>query len=288
MPASTSDRFRGLGLPWSLTSGVSIETIAQRLVVVGLLERYKQSVPLNKVHPRLIKIFLMTSKSLFTAGCLFAASLGAVQAASFSFSLIGPGISGDISLTYAPNPNTGVLPGTSPNPVDPIGSYIVTGISGTFTDSNLGILNSSITGIVPSNPANPEHDNLLAPRSFGFFLIANGAPNPGGVAPGFSYDNLIYPGGSPQAATDYPFHGGYFDIYGIVFNTDSGKSVNLWSNGDFGGGPVYGVGVTDGVSVLNYSNNVALVPEPAEWPLVAGGLALAVAAIVRRRRSGAR
>lgn len=227
----------------------------------------------------------MSPKSLFATGCILAASLGVARAASFSFSIIGAGVSGDISVTYAVNSNTGVLPGTSPNPVDPIGSYIVTGISGTFTDSNIGILNSTITGIVPSNPANPEHDNLLAPHSFGFFVIANGAPNPGGVAPGFSYDNLVYPGGSPQAASDYPFHGGYFDIYGLVFDTDSGKSVNLWSNGDFGGGPVYGVGVTDGVSVLDYVNAVALVPEPTEWPLVTGGLAIAAVAIVRRRSS---
>lgn len=227
----------------------------------------------------------MSPKRLFAIGCLVVASLGVAQAASFSFSISGPGISGDIELTYGPNSNTGVLPGTSPNPVDPIGSFIVTGISGTFTDSNIGILNTTITGFVPSNPANPEHNNLLAPRSFGFFAIGSGIATPGGTAPGFSYDNLVYPGGSPQTASDYPFHGGFLDIYGVVFNTDSGKSVNLWSNGDFGGGPVYGVGVTDGATVLDYVNTISVVPEPAEMTVVTGMLALAGVAIVRRRAS---
>lgn len=136
----------------------------------------------------------MNSKRLFATGCLVAASLGLAHAASFSFSLSGPGISGDIELSYGPNSNTGILPGTSPNPVDPIGSFIETGISGTFTDSNIGILNTTITGFVPSNPAHPEPDNLLAPRSFGFLPIGSGIPTPGGTAPGFSYDNLVYPG----------------------------------------------------------------------------------------------
>lgn len=227
----------------------------------------------------------MSPKQMFAIGCSIAASLGAASAASFSFTLSGPGISGDIQLTYSANPNTGVLPGTSPNPVDPIGSYIVTGITGTFSDSTLGILNTSITGFVPSNPATPEPHNLLAPQSFGFFPIGSGITTPGGTAPGFSYDNLVYPAGSPQAASDYTPHGGYFDIYGIVFNTSSGKSVNLWSNGDFGSGAVYGVGVTDGATVLNYVNGVSLapVPEPAEWTMATGILALAGGAILRRR-----
>ncbi len=224
----------------------------------------------------------MNPKHLIAAGCLVAASLGVARAGTFAFTLSGSGISGNLQLTYAPNPNTGTLPGTSPNPVDPLGSFIVTGISGTFADSNIG-LNTTITGIVPSNPANPEPLNLLAPHSFGFFVVAHGVQGPDAVAPGFSYDNLYYPGGSPQTASDYPFHGGYFDIYGLVFHTASGDSVNLWSNGDFGGGPNYGVGVTDGTDVRDYAGGIIAVPEPAAWSLVTGGCALAFAAITRFR-----
>ena len=224
----------------------------------------------------------MNSKLFMAAACLAVASLDVAHAGTFAFSISGSDISGDIVLTYDVNPNTGVLPGTSPNPVDPIGSFIITGISGTFADATIG-LNTTITGIVPSNPANPEPKNLLAPASFGFFTVANGVPGPEAVAPGFSYDNLFYPGGSPQAASDYEYHGGYFDIYGLVFHTASGKSVNLWSNGDFGGGPTYGVGITDGTDVLDYKGGLAVVPEPGEWAVVTGACTLAFALISRRR-----
>lgn len=226
----------------------------------------------------------MRPKLAFAAGFTLAASLGVALADSVSFNLIGAGVSGDIDLTYVANPNTGPLPGTSPNPVDPVGSYVVTGISGTFSDANIGLLDTSITAIVPSNPSNPEPTNLQAPHSFGFFTVLNGVTSPGGTAPGLSYDNLYYPGGSPQTSSDYPFHGGVLDIYGLVFQTASGKSVNLWSNGDSGGGVDYGVAVTDGTSVLDYvGGGVTVVPEPAEWPVMAGGVALAGAFLARRR-----
>ena len=228
----------------------------------------------------------MNLKHLFTTGCIAVASLGVAHAGVFDFVVRGGGVLGNIELTYDVNPNTGVLPGTSPNPVDPLGSLIVTGVSGTFADSNISQATTAITAIEPSSPANPETMNLLAPHSFGFFTVTHGVPVPGSApAPGFSYDNLYYPGGSPQTASDYPFSGGYFDIYGLVFHTASGKSVNLWSNGVFGGTADYGVGVTDGTDVLDYvSGGVVLtaVPEPTAWPVAAGAL-LATAAIVRRR-----
>jgi hypothetical protein len=219
---------------------------------------------------------------------LIAASSLAFQAhaAVFGFNLAGSGLSGSIELTYAVNPNTGVLAGTSPNAVDPIGSYIVTGATGSFSDSNIG-LNSTITGVVLSQPANPTPDNLLAPHSFGFFPIGGGIPTPGGTAPGFSYDDLFYPGGSPQVASDYPFHGGVIDIYGLIFTLADGNAVNLWSAGDFGGGATYGAGVTDGRSVLDYvESGVALtpVPEPGSWALMIVGLGLVGAATRRRSR----
>ena len=64
------------------------------------------------------------------------------------------------------------------------------------------------------------------------------APNNGFL----SYDNLFYPGGSPQTASDYPFRGGCLDIYGLMFSIGGGRVVNtFWSNGDFsvtGSGPI--------------------------------------------------
>lgn len=208
------------------------------------------------------------------------------RASEFLFQFGGSGVRGAVTLTYIDNPNTGSPLGTSPNPFDPIGSYIVTGATGSFRDSNIGLV-TTITGVVPRNPANPEPTNLLAPRSFGFYPIANGA-GPGGHSPGFSYDNLFYPGGSPQTASDYPFHGGFLDIYGLVFTTASGKAVNFWSDGDFGGGATYGAGVTDGISILDYAGGIGVhsaVPEPASWALMLGGFGLAGAMLRSRRRA---
>jgi hypothetical protein len=218
-----------------------------------------------------------------------AATTMAIQAhaGNYLFNFIGSGVSGTVDITFAIDPNTGVLPGTSPNPVDPIGAYIVTDVTGTFSDANIGISNASITGAVASNPANPEPTNLLAPHSFGWYPVANGVPGPGGVAPGFSYDELFYPAGSPQTASDYPFHGGVFDIYGIVFTIAGGDAVNLWSNGDLGAGVNYGVGVTDGTNVLDYVSPIAgSVPEPAGWALMMLGVAaVGGAARIAGRRS---
>lgn len=223
---------------------------------------------------------------------LASASLGFgshAYAEDYTFDFRSNSVNGSIRLTYASNPNTGVL-GTSPNMFDPVGSYIVTGATGNLFNSTLG-LNTTVTGVVPSNPANPHTTNLLAPASFGHFLVAAGVPGPGGVAPGFSYDNLFYPGGSPPAATDYPFGGGFLDIYGLVFTTTDDVFINFWSNGDPAGiGRVsYGAGFTDSLTVLDYVNDIDVtsvpaVPEPATWAMLLLGFG-AVGAMARRRRS---
>jgi hypothetical protein len=71
-----------------------------------------------------------------------------------------------------------------------------------------------------------------------------------------TYDNLFYPGGSPQTASDYPFHGGFLDIYGLMFDIGGGMVVDFWSNGDSspsGTGPIdYGVAVATKDLALNY------------------------------------
>ena len=199
------------------------------------------------------------------------------QAATKTFSASGAGVSANFVLTYAINPNTGVLPMTSPNPVDPIGSYVITGISGTFSDVNAGISGTTITGIVSSNPGNPEPGNTFAPHSFGFYQTA---------AQNFSYDNLLYPAGSPQVAppSDYPFNGGLFDIYGIVFTLADGNAVNLWSDGNAPGGLKYGIGVTDGTNTLDYSFDGlrGSVPEPATWAMMIAGFGMTGFAMRRR------
>jgi hypothetical protein len=230
----------------------------------------------------------MTGKIRALIGALatFASPIAA-QATNVPISFYGPGgVSGILTLTVEANPNTGVLPGTSPNPVDPIGSYVITGATGTFSDATLGIANAAVTGVAALNKVDPETTNLLAPNSFSLLAVANGVDEGNGItSPGLHYDNLYYPGGSPQTASDYTFSGGVLDIYGLVFTIDNGDLVNFWSYGVTPGGLSYGVGVTDTVDVLDYVGGVALgTPEPASWAMMVIGFGLAGAALRRQRK----
>lgn len=170
------------------------------------------------------------------------------QAATLNLRFVGPGVSGNLDVTY----------GTTAD-----GKYSqafeATGISGTFTDTNngLNIVDATITGLVPLNISSPEPTNLLAPANFSKFAIASGS-----AFGDFSYDNLIWPTGSVQTATDYAGAGGYLDIYGLLFTIDGGYTVNFWSNGATGGSVDYGVGVATSSLQYDYvSAGVSVVPE---------------------------
>lgn len=223
---------------------------------------------------------MLSNKLAASAALIFAASLPVQATAStFDFSFAGPGVFGSITLTY----------GVGTDAKYPQ-AFEVTGITGTFTDSNngLNIVNEAILGLEPINHATPELTNTLAPNDFSKYGVAAGLPdqNHGSL----SYDNLYYPGGSPQAADDYPFHGGVFDIYGMMFHISGDRVVNLWSNGDFsptGKGPIdYGVAVASREKAVDYvGGGVAAVPEPSTYVLLGGGLLLAGLRIARRQRS---
>lgn len=157
----------------------------------------------------------------------------------------------------------------------------LTGISGVFSDANLGITNATVGSLVPINHATPEPTNLLAPADFSRFAVASGlAPESHGF---LTYDNLYYPGGSPQTASSYPPHGGALDIYGMMFNIGGGRVVDVWSNGDLSGTGTadYGVAVATSSSALDYvGGNVSLsaspspTPEPGTVVTLFAGLAL--------------
>ncbi len=219
----------------------------------------------------------MRKKLVASATLLFAGSLaGQANASTFPFSFAGPGVSGTVTLTYGAATDAKYSQ-----------AFEVTGISGMFSDSNngLSIVDAPIGALEPINYATPEPTNLLAPHDFSRFAVATGLP---AMGHGFiTYDNLVYPGGSPQTGSDYPPHGGFLDVYGVLFNIGGGRVVDVWSNGDMSGtgaGPIdYGVAVATQSTALDYvGSGVSASPEPGAIGLLGSGL---LAMLVWRRRA---
>jgi hypothetical protein len=207
-----------------------------------------------------------------------AALAGQAAAATADIQFNGPGVSGTLVLTY----------GASTDAKYP-SAYEVTGINGTFSDSNngLNIVNAPIGPLEPIKHDIPEPTNLLAPNDFTRFAVATGlSPQNNGF---LTYDNLFWPGGSPQTASDYPVHGGFLDIYGLMFDIGGGKVVDFWSNGISGpGADYYGVAVATSAKAFDYAGGVtaSIVPEPSTWAmLLLGFAALGLGYAYRRRRS---
>lgn len=192
---------------------------------------------------------------------LSVAIAGQARATTIGVRFNGPGLSGTLNLTY----------GTATDAKYSNG-FELSGISGQFSDSNngLGIVDASIGSLVAVTQATPEPTNLLAPKDFSRFAVASGLPPAGHGY--LTYDNLIWPGGSPQTASDYPVHGGLLDIYGLMFNIGGGKVVDLWSNGVSGGAADYGVAVATASQSLDYVGTGVSVPEPGSFWLLASGL----------------
>lgn len=211
----------------------------------------------------------------------------------------GAGISANVNFTIAPNvsppdPNPACgTAGQNPCRADPTGAYMITGVSGTFSDSNnsfvnnqpLNIVNAPITGLIPISPAN-ERDLMfdpLVPTSLSFIDYANEA-NPGDA---LSYNNLFFPNGSPIDCA-YPFIGTFLDVFGAAFTIAGGDKVVLWGDGDVpGAGLTYGAGITDGTNELDYqfSGLSVTVPEPGSIGLFGVGLLGMVAWRRKSRRA---
>jgi len=132
------------------------------------------------------------------------------------------------------------------------------------------------------SPVNPSL-GVLFPVSLSDFGVSN-RPNP--QEPFLSYDNLFYPSEkSPLDCPQYPFAGGYLDIYGIMFKLANGDSVDVWSNG-----VQPGISLNDGATVVDGSTAIidsqsgglaGSVPEPGSCLLLAAGL---VGSLVVRKR----
>jgi PEP-CTERM motif len=224
---------------------------------------------------------LRTALFSATTLALLAASTLSARADDYTFSFSGGGLSGSGVLTVSNAPVPGVP-----------GANQITFITGTFSDSNLGLTNATITGLqTTSLPSGINPDGTFLP--------------PGSQADGFgfSYDNLLYPAGNSPAVCppdpsnpgdNYPFGGGLLDIYGLLFNVQGGYTVDLWSNGVVIPGtlPTYGVGdalngqvqSTFGEPFSGTSADVSIAPtpEPSTFVFLGTGI-LGLAGAARRR-----
>jgi hypothetical protein len=188
------------------------------------------------------------------------AATPAAKADSYAFNWSGNGID-----------TSGVI---DVSPTASAGAYAITGISGTFSDSNAGF-SGAITGLefAPAPTRTPGSTFFNAPA----FTDA-----------GFSYDNLFYADGmSPAVCVEVPmFFGGVFDIYGMAFDVAGGYTVDIWSQGALGGDMVgdslNGVKLGNSDPGIPVVGSASPVPEPGTVFLLATGL-LGLGFIVTRR-----
>jgi hypothetical protein len=202
----------------------------------------------------------------------------------------GTGISGFVVLSYGPASDS-KYPGQG---------FEITAVSGTFTDTNVSIVDAPITSLVkisPTDTLDTDPPNLLAPHDFSHFA-ATGLPseNRGFI----TYDNLFWPDGAPPTASAFDGAGGFLDIYGLMFTIGGATpaAVDLFNNGvspttgvnygGFGAAVVTLATVSTPSAKLDYvaGGVTATAPEASTWMMMILGFAsLGVAGYRQSRRA---
>lgn len=215
---------------------------------------------------------------------------GHAQAGTFYFSLGGDGnvsISGYLTSTSDSYADTGNVFGTPSNlvqvgptvpgpgwqsKVDPSNALAITGITGTFSDVALNIVDEPIESLVMTVPQAHYDEDYTIPYSFGWY--------PGIPATAVSYDNLFYAGAeAPVTCLTVPA-GGYLDGYGVLFTLQDGTVVDMYGFGGSGnsiyGAVVWAAGADspDYTSAYVFGTGLTLtVPEPSTWAMMLFGFA---------------
>jgi hypothetical protein len=221
----------------------------------------------------------MKKKHYYVLFGLFATVIQAPVALAdgFYFSFNGSGVSSSGTLWVSPSSTPGVDE--------------ITGITGTFTDTNVGI-SGAITGLY-------QPVSYVSDTSVGIAFTTGG----------LSYDDLFYPAGNaPPLCFDpvthqltYPFYGGQLDIFGVAFDISGGYVGEFWSNGNIPGlGLVYAAGVANATGLVDNPNSgsdtvppgrfgsftTTPTPEPGSLPLLGFGTLGLAAVFARVKRQG--
>lgn len=197
--------------------------------------------------------------ALFALAAALAIS-SVASAQSYDFTITGSGVNASGVLTVAATATPGV--------------YSITGISGTYSDSNgTPVVDAAITGLYPD----PTNAQILTTSYL------------------FSLDNLLYPAGNSPTVCFWGTcnSGQSLDVTGFVFDVAGGNEVGIWGDAGTGfPGPynvgrdidgVYQDGGNNGVGVMFTANEVA-VPDGGTTLLLLG-LAVAGLAGIRRKFS---
>ena len=232
-------------------------------------------------------------------GILIGALTVVSQAQAYTFTLSGEGMTASGWFAVGPDPHIGANFGTGTNPqppgyvgfADPLNAQMITRAGGTFSDTNLGLSNVKITGVVADNYLPHFENDMNFPFSFSWY---DGTTWAGGFPTGpsstlLSYDNLFYAGSAAPVTCAGVGAGGYLDNYGMLVTLDNGDVLDIWSDGG-AGNMIYGAAVASSTTILDYQDpypgnpawdgpaadanlTFTAVPEPSTWAMMLIGFA---------------